>query len=597
MRHLLATVLAASVGLAACTPGVRVDKPAAQPKRSVLPTSKLAATAAMFSTELYLTSGAPMTGSLAASDERFSDQTYYDRYYYRGQAGESITVDLTSTAFDAYMEIRGADKRAIGTDDDGGDGLNSRITVTLPATATYEIIAGSATIGTGAYQLRLTSGRATPSPAPTPPRPSGPLAIGAGQSARGVLDANDPVFGQNPVELFTFTGQAGQAYTFTTDAAFDAMLYVGRLTNGGSSFAPISADDDSGEGLNSLVIFEPTETGEYAVLLTTAGTSMGAFSLTMAAGGLPMPFTAFTDADWARRYTGGGDPKGKYAVVVGIGDNPPGLNDLPTSVNDANLMKRALVERLGFTAANVIVITEKDATRENIMQAITRHLGQAGPDGTALFYYSGHGGQTDNILVADDEPDGKDETLAVYSRRGGVTEIIDDELGALADGLRAGKIAFILDSCHSGTAVRDDGSSQTISKALTPAQEALVEVPEAFMMGGSDLGGTAAAMAGADGSINASPGSRHLLLSAAASSETASAGGNWPDTPPTSVFTHFLYKAIMAATPQTTLDDLMAGVRTATVSYGRSLPTPSVQTPQIEGRAGTQTLGRFFGMR
>ena len=90
---------------------------------------------------------------------------------------------------------------------------------------------------------------------------------------------------------------------------------------------------------------------------------------------------------------------------------------------------------------------------------------------------------------------------------------------------------------------------------------------------------------------------RVLLLSAAASSETASSGGRWPDTTPASVFTHFLYKALMTASPSTTLDAMMESVRSQTVAYGRSRPQPSVQTPQIEGRDGTRTMGQFFGIR
>ncbi len=600
MRRFLLPLLAVSLGamsltLGACTPGVRSDKPAAQAKRSFLPTTKFASATARLATELYLASGVPINGSLSTGDERFTDQTLFDRYFYRGQSGESLTIDLTSESVDAYMEIRGANGTAIAIDDDSGEGLNARISVTLPATGTFEVIAGSATPGTGAYQLRLTSSLGTPAPTQPQPQPSGPQAIAAGQRATGSISATDPVFGDMHVDLYTFDAQAGEAYTFSTDAAFDAMLYIGTLS--ASSFQPAAADDDSGEGLNSLVVFEPTTSGRYTVLMTSVGGATGTYALTMARGGTPMPFTAFTDTDWARRYPGGGDAKGKYAVLVGIADNPPGLTDLPTSVSDVNLMKRSLVEKMGFLDRNVIVITETEATRENIMQAITRHLGQAGPDGTAVFYYSGHGGQTDNAIVADDEPDGKDETLAVYSRRGGVTEILDDELGALADGLRSRNVMFILDSCHSGTAVRDDGSLESVSKALTPEQQALVERPTDYLMGGTDLNASAS-MAGDPGStINSAPTARHLLLSAAASSETASSGGNWPDTAPASVFTHFLYKAFMTATPATTFDQLMERVRAQTVSYGRSLPTPSVQTPQIEGRAGTQSLGRFFGIR
>lgn len=596
MRHLLAPsllVLAAS----ACTPGVNVTK---APLKSTdkVPMMQFAATkapdAARLNNALYLAPGAPVRGTLAAGDDRLRDGTFYDTYYYQARAGESVTIDMTSTDFDAMLLIDDVQNTRLAADDDGGDtGSDARVTYTFAREGTYLIRCNSYAEATGAYEVRLTSGQAAPRTASRPQM----QAIAVGQRISGSLNNTTMSLGSMPVVVYQFDAEAGQAYTFRTSSnGWDPMLYVVRMD--GDNVVPIAQDDDNGGRLDAMVVAEPTVSGRHAVIVThTEGDPRrGDFTLSMTAGGLSMPFTAFSDTDWARRYPGGGDSKGKYAVLVGIADNPPGMRDLPTSLSDVDLMRRALVEKLGFDPKNIVVITDREATRENIMQAIARHLGQAGPQGTALFYYSGHGGQTDNALLADDEPDGKDETIAVYSRRGGTTEILDDEIGALADRLRAGNVTFILDSCHSGTATRDADETTNISKALTDEEQALVERPDAYLAGGSDLSVTEGD-ADPGSTINAAPTARHLLLSAAAASEVASSGGNWPDTAPSSVFTHFLYKAIMASTPATTLDRMMETVRNQVVAYGRAVPNRTVQTPQIEGRAGAQTLGRYFGIR
>lgn len=587
-RYLLPSLLLLAAG---CSPARMIKAPTGDksPLLAFAPTKAIPAS--RLDNNLYLTSGTPVRGVLTAGDSRLNDQTYADAYYYQAEAGESVTIDLTSTDFDAYVMVK-QDPAAgpIAADDDSGEGLNARLSHTFTQAGTYIIEANSASPATGNYELRLTSGRA-PAPRPQPPT-TGPQTLAVGQRASGDLSQATLSLGDQPVQLFQFTAQAGQAYTIRTNTtAFDPMLYVVTQDNGG--IQTYAADDDNGGGVNSMIVFEPTETRTYQLVVTSVNGRTGAYSVSMEAGGQPMPFTAFTDADWAQRYPGGGNAGAKYAVIVGIADNPPGLTDLGTVLGDVELMRRALVERLGFPAQNVLVITDREATRENIMQAIVRHLGQAGPQGTALFYYSGHGGQTDNSLVADDEPDGKDETLAVYSRRGGMTEILDDELGALAGRLRAGKIAFILDSCHSGTATRGEG--ENLAKQLTPEEQALVERPDSYLLGGTGDIGAGDIRSG--NSINAAPMERVLVLSASASSETASAGGRWPDTTPASVFTHFLYKALMTTPATTTLDRMMESVRSQTIAYGRSLPQPSVQTPQIEGRDGSRTLAQFFGIR
>jgi len=70
------------------------------------------------------------------------------------RAGQTVTIDLTADDIDSYLHVVGPGL-AVVTNDDGGDGLNSRLVVTFPQTATYRVIASSLGGSAGSYQLRV----------------------------------------------------------------------------------------------------------------------------------------------------------------------------------------------------------------------------------------------------------------------------------------------------------------------------------------------------------------------------------------------------------------------------------------------------------
>jgi outer membrane protein OmpA-like peptidoglycan-associated protein len=85
----------------------------------------------------------------------------------------------------------------------------------------------------------------------------------------------------------------------------------------------------------------------------------------------------------------------RIALVIGNhGYKPGSLPPLPNAVNDGKLMDETL-RGLGFT-----VIRVDDATRDEMTKAIREFgvkLKDAGPDAVGLFYYSGHGVQSNGI--------------------------------------------------------------------------------------------------------------------------------------------------------------------------------------------------------
>ncbi len=419
--------------------------------------------------------------------------------------------------------------------------------------------------------------------------------IAPGQSVSGRLATGDAQFSDHSYfDLYAFTAQEGQAYTFTlTSSDFDALVLIVDPKTG----QPIAMNDDMSSGTtNAELAWMAPRSGTFQVAAntyqpdnaTSAGPT-GAYRLSMRAGGEQMPDGAMTQVQLEAQYPTNGDPKGRYAVLVGISDYPGSENDLPQSARDVALFKQMLVERFNFRARDIVTLEDRSATRERIAAAVRRHLGQAGPDGVAVFYYSGHGQQMDaNLAAQDDEPDGKDEAISVWSQQGVGAPLLDDELSGLVENLRAERTLFVLDACHSGTGTR--GERGPGAKLLSATGQAEQMMPATWMPEGMNTA------EGASSDLRAAAAMKHVLLAAASADEVAWGGDNWPDTGAASVFTYFLYKNVLTAGPGTTLNALLDRVRAQATRFTRDQRS-SVQTPQAEGRSGSLTLTSFFAPR
>lgn len=94
------------------------------------------------------------------------------------------------------------------------------------------------------------------------------------------------------------------------------------------------------------------------------------------------------------------------------------------------------------------LLTEK-ATRSAVIAGIEDAASRLTPGDIFFLSYSGHGGQVPDIS-GDEENDLEDETWCLYDG-----QLIDDELGELwARFAEEVRILVLLDSCHSGTAVK-----------------------------------------------------------------------------------------------------------------------------------------------
>jgi len=109
-----------------------------------------------FETRGTLTRGGQASGVLTASDPRLNDNSVYHAYLYEGQAGETITIEVSSSEFDAYAIIQDQSRNKLGEDDDSGEGTDALLTFTLPYTGAYRILANAYRAGAyGRYTLRV----------------------------------------------------------------------------------------------------------------------------------------------------------------------------------------------------------------------------------------------------------------------------------------------------------------------------------------------------------------------------------------------------------------------------------------------------------
>lgn len=104
--------------------------------------------------------GETRQGQLTASDVLLRDDaTYAQAWSLRGERGQTITVDLESAAFDAYVFVRGPGLDSPPQDDDSGGSCNARLTVTFPERGEYEIVVNTRNArATGAFTLSVIQG-------------------------------------------------------------------------------------------------------------------------------------------------------------------------------------------------------------------------------------------------------------------------------------------------------------------------------------------------------------------------------------------------------------------------------------------------------
>lgn len=147
----------------------------------------------------------------------------------------------------------------------------------------------------------------------------------------------------------------------------------------------------------------------------------------------------------------------KYALLIGI--NYMGTtSQLSGCINDVNNMKNILVDKFGYSANCITLMTDHSPlrpTRSNILNQLNQMVNLSfsrrnqEPVEEIWIHYSGHGSYIRD--TSGDENDGQDETICPldYSTSGFIT---DDELNRILQAINPKvRLITLFDSCHSGT--------------------------------------------------------------------------------------------------------------------------------------------------
>lgn len=151
------------------------------------------------------------------------------------------------------------------------------------------------------------------------------------------------------------------------------------------------------------------------------------------------------------------------AVLVGVGA------DLPITVQDATALADLLHDpaRCAFPPDQVQLLTASGATRAGALSALDALAKSAGPEATAIVYFSGHGycvrssGERETFYLL---PFGYDVNDLPH------TCISGDEFTVKLRAIQARKLLVLLDCCHAGGVAQPKAPGVIMTKSPLPLQ-------------------------------------------------------------------------------------------------------------------------------
>lgn len=145
----------------------------------------------------------------------------------------------------------------------------------------------------------------------------------------------------------------------------------------------------------------------------------------------------------------------KKALIVAI-DTYPAPYTLRSCINDLNDLSNTLALK-GFTISTV---TNSQATKTNIINALSNLINTSTSGDSIVFAFFGHG----SYILGGNEPDGRIECICPVNVLSGYV-ITDDELASIFNGLPSNVTCdVILGSCYSGTGTRSASIEKKQSK-------------------------------------------------------------------------------------------------------------------------------------
>ena len=283
----------------------------------------------------------------------------------------------------------------------------------------------------------------------------------------------------------------------------------------------------------------------------------------------------------------------KHALLIGIGYNhlEPGRGRLFGPLNrDLPRVEKLLKNTFGFKAQNLKLLTERDATKQGILDALESHLVQrVKPGDFAVLYYSGHGSRMPSGTPG--EP--YDELLCPvdFGSKAGmaINPITDKTLKTYLDRIAAKvgpeNVLVILDSCHSGTATRSlleglaaqGGADQAVVVPRHFPADSYWEMNESRAITGTRAGGDDLAFGGTSEETM-----KHVLIAGCDRNETSKDNSDFGG-----FLTYSLCNAL-EKNPQASYATIMETVSATVAGMMRELNAKAKlpltpQSPQLEG--------------
>lgn len=204
-------------------------------------------------------------------------------------------------------------------------------------------------------------------------------------------------------------------------------------------------DDGAGEGTNSLLRFVAPQDGAYTFIATSyEPNETGRFDAVIEI----RPGAAPRDDGWDDDRDDDSPPRAEeredapstepaaaqgsgrtFGIFVGISDYQGENDNLAGSAADAVQLARAFQQAGWMERSNAVVLTDREATADNVRQAFRTIAPRVGANDTFVFFFDGHGASS------------------VIDLRG--PDLSRNELGRLMDRVH-GRQLLVLDSCSSG---------------------------------------------------------------------------------------------------------------------------------------------------
>lgn len=163
-------------------------------------------------------------------------------------------------------------------------------------------------------------------------------------------------------------------------------------------------------------------------------------------------------------------PSNRWALIVGISDYYGTANDLQYCDDDARDFYNALVNKYGYLESHIIMLIDGQATKANILSAISWLRDNEGPGDEVIFFYSGHG--TYSTYDVDGDGERKDECIIPWECSSSFL-IWDGNLKTEFSTFESTRMLFYFDSCYAGGMTDLAGNGRLICMASKETQTSL----------------------------------------------------------------------------------------------------------------------------